>query len=179
MTSEDYQDMKDEYLHLIKMFMQDMGGVLPSISILGINKEDGKNSIINVIVPGEYLSSPDGKDQFMSKHLPKIVIEIKAKFTINAVAWASEAWMRVGEKDDTIETVQGNPKKEVLFINIETENKNDLNIYEIKRTGKVVNRDGDLIDQIELLELDEFKDNTPEAVNGRFSGLYKMFTEVK
>jgi hypothetical protein len=112
----------------------------------------------------------------MNKVLPNVVKEVNKRFTVDAVAWAAEAYMRVTENKEDLKDWKAIPiKKEVLFITIESENRFDNCIMEIVRNGKQVTSDGDLVDNIDLIELPEMAD-TPLSIDGRFSGLYKKFT---
>jgi len=56
---------------------------------------------------------------------------------------------------------------------MEFTNKKEMLIYEIKRNGKQVNEDGDLVDHIDLVE-QNFSD--AESMTGRFTGLLEKFT---
>lgn len=79
--------------------------------------------------------------------------------------------MRIADKDFDMDNYKSLPKKEVIFISIETENKSETIIYEMIRNGKQVNTEGDLTDKIELKEMHDIE--KPEGTSGRFAGLYK------
>jgi len=103
---------------------------------------------------------------------------LKEKFSPKAIAWAAEAWMRVADKNFNPEKDDWKAisvKKEIIMITIESENKNDCFIYEIKRLGKQVTNTGELIDIIELEKLDDL--TKPDNIGGRFSGLFKKFNK--
>lgn len=57
------------------------------------------------------------------------------------------------------------------MISIESDGPAESIIYEIKREGKQVNSDGDLVDVIKLEQ--QFKDETAPSTGGRFTGLFK------
>jgi uncharacterized membrane protein YvbJ len=176
MTEKDYIDIKEEYLNLVKGMLVETGGLQPSITILGTHKEDQKNSVIHVPIPGKFVESEIMKDAFIDVIVPEISVKINKKFDVKAVAWASEAWLRSAEKDkpDALENWKDLPiKMEVLIVTIESADKNETIILEIVRKGKQVNEDGDLIDIIELVESPEYKQGV--TGEGRFTGLYKKF----
>lgn len=181
MTNKDFNDMKDGYIELVKDLITKTGGLEPSITILGTNKNDQTNAIVHVPIPGKYMNSENMKDTFIDVIVPQISDKINEKFDVHAVAWASEAWVRTIDKKD------GHPTKapenwkelpismEVLIVTIESADHNQTIILEILRNGKRVNEEGELIDTIELTEHPEYKDGI--TGEGRFTGLYKKFTQ--
>jgi hypothetical protein len=66
--------------------------------------------------------------------------------------------------------------KEILIISIDGKEGSKSDIYEIKRDGKSINTEGDLIDTIELEPLPELGENY-DTSTGRFSNLYKKFSK--
>jgi hypothetical protein len=62
-------------------------------------------------------------------------------------------------------------KKEIIMICIESDRQSESIIYEIKRKGKQVNADGNLVDVISLEQ--QFENETPPKTEGRFAGLFK------
>jgi hypothetical protein len=181
MTTEEYSSMKKGYLELIVKIMTESGGLAPSITVLGIHKDDGKNAIVHVPIASKYMQDEDSKDEFVNEIVPEIANHVRDKFDINAVAWASEAWLRVADaktttKDELLGNWKNLPiKKEVLIITIESQDQTETTIKEIVRRGKQVNEDGELTDNIELIDLPEYSDGV--TGEGRFAGLYKKFTQ--
>ena len=176
MTEEKYNDMKSSYKELVKKMMIEMGGLNPHITVLGVHKEDGHDSIIHVPIESKYMKSEDTKDLFVDEVVPEIAKELTKRFEVKAVGWAAEAWMRTANKEEGLpENWKDLPiKKEVLIMTIESDAHNETIIMEIIRNGKQVNAEGDLIDAIELIELEELNDGA--QAGGRFTGLYKKFT---
>lgn len=181
MTNEEFEEVKTAYIDNIKRFMVETGGLFTHLSIFGDHitpPEDGNanNAIIHVPIDPKFLKSEETKDAFVDDVIPELAKAVRKKFIIKGVAWASEAWMRTAEKDQSIDNWKDLPiKKEVLIVNIETENRNEFSMYEIKRDGQSVTPDGDLIDNIKLIEEESIK-KQPESQAGRFTGLYKKFT---
>jgi len=176
MTEQQYDNLKENYLKHIKRYMKEAGGLFPHITILAdhLNEtEDPKSAVIHIPIPDEYMENDEAKDEFIEDILPDIMKTVKEKFKPHAIAWTSEAWMRVADKDFNFNehTYKLLPKKEVLFVSIETEDKQEHHIYEMKRTGMKVTDEGDLCDDIDLIQMEDSMSNAP--LKGRFSGLYK------
>lgn len=180
MTEQEYIEIKNGYIEFVTKFITKNGGLGASITVLGTHKEDGKNAVVHVPIPDKFIKTDKGKDEFVDEVLPEIAKKILEEFTADAVAWASEAWLRVLEKDSS-DTKDLNDwkklpiKKEVLIINIEHETGSNTFIQEIVRKGKQVNEDGDLVDLIELIEMPDYTEGV--IGEGRFTGLYKKFKE--
>ena len=168
------EEAKKEYIQNIKKYMTETGSLFPHISVFGIDKESEKKSIIHVPIPAEYMSSAKMKDEFIDDILPLIVKKVTERFTTEAVGWASEAWMstvndKTGQREKN--------RKEVLFIVISTEDIESVSLYNIERTGKQVNQEGELTDIVELTENTAFDSTESRPMIGRFADLYKKFKE--
>jgi hypothetical protein len=182
MNTEDYKELVESYLSHIKTYMKDNGGLSPHITVFADNKNPEKdsalNSLIHIPIPSEYMETDGDKDILVDEIFPKIFNEINKKFIPYAIAWASEAWLR--EADPNFDVTKENWKKlpirkEVVFITIEDENLCKTQVYEIKRIGKQVNTNGNLVDEVELEMLQDFVN--PVKTDGRFSGLYKKLNK--
>ena len=124
------------------------------------------------------MENEETKDEFINDVLPDVFKSLKKKFIPVGVAWASEAWMRVADKDFNPNTDDWKAvpiKKEIIIITIESEFDNTCITYEIKRNGSQVNSDGELTSSIELEKLDEMA--SPTSVGGRFTGLFKKLKD--
>jgi hypothetical protein len=174
--TEAYMTMRDNYIELVKKLILSNGSLNPHITVLGKHKEDSAEAVVYVEIPAKYMNTEAGKELFIEKMIPDIAKDVKAKFDIGAVAWASEAWLRVADANnpDAIKDWKALPvQKEVLIMTLESADENTTTVFEIKRKGKQVNEDGNLVDHIELVELPEFKEG--KTAEGRFTGLYKKF----
>lgn len=182
MTQEKYESLKADYVEFIMKVIKDFGGLSPAVTVLGIRKDDQKNAVIHIPIPEFLMNSEEGKDEFVDEVIPDIAKRVNKEFDVKAVAWASEAWLRSVAKDEKTgkaeipEDWKSLPKKEVLFITIESASKYDATVMEMIRKGQQVNAEGQLTDHIELVPLPDFEN--PEKMEGRFSGLYKKFTTV-
>jgi hypothetical protein len=179
MTDQEFNDLKDGYIQFVNKLMQEAGGVDPSITILGTHKNDSNNAIIHVPIPSKYMKTDDMKSEFVDEIIPGIAKKVAEEFNVSVVAWASEAWLRVVEKKDEADLKDWKSlpiKKEVLIVTFESEDRLNTTIFEIARKGKQVNSEGELVDEIELLDLPEYNNEASVASEGRFTGLYKKFT---
>ena len=175
MTDERYNDIKEGYLKNIKRFLTEMGDIFPHITVFGLHKSDqDKSAIIHIPIDEKFMSSEERKDEFIDQVIPEVAKKIKEEFIPEGVAWTSEAWIRESPIDKGIpnDWKKLPIKKEVLFINMEFENRKEIIVYEINRNGKQVNEDGDIVDHVELIEKDL---SGGEAAGGRLTGLYEKF----
>ena len=178
MTEEKYQELKKEYVNNIKRVMTELGGIRPHITVFGSHideKQKDKDALIHIEVRDEFMRSETMKEGFVQVIIPEIAGKIKEMVVPYGVAWTSEAWVRTATKE------QGVPdnwkelpiEREILMISMEFTHKKEMLIYEIKRKGKQVNEDGDLVDHIDLIEEDF---SSVEAMTGRFTNLLEKFT---
>ena len=181
MTEQEYQEMKNSYIEFVTKLMVETGGLAPSITVLGTHIKDGLNAVVHIPIPGKFMKNDDSKDEFVNELVPQIGKRVTEEFNVTAVAWASEAWLREIDKKDIdpekiLKDWKSLPiKKEVLIITIESSQDTKTCIMEIIRKGKQVNEEGDLIDNIELVEQPNYNEGV--VGEGRFTGLYKKFTE--
>ena len=178
-TMEKFEQLKADYLEMIVQGTMDAGGLPPHFTIFATNKDEEKaQAIIHVPIPDSLLTE-DGKESFVTSMLPQISKKVKEKFTVFAVAWASEAWMRTGEKGKPVDdNWKDLPiKKEVVIVHIESIIKKECSIYEMVRSGHKVDEDGNMIDNISLTLLPDM--DAMSQATGRFTDLLKSFLEEK
>lgn len=178
MTDTQFIEMKDAYLDDIKGMLLKNGNFSATISIIGEEKKDLSSSIVHIPLPEQIVNSDEGKQLFVDKMIPELSKKLKDRFNIQAVTWASEAWMREAHKDDynpDIDNYKDLPiKKEILIITIDTKTNLESHVYEIVRMSIAPN--GDLIEKVDLLKLPELSEAFG-STKGRFSELYKKFTD--
>ena len=180
MTDEQFIEMKDDYVDNMKSILLRAGNIQPTITILGDHRKDNKPAVIHIPLPEKIANSDQGKQLFVDEMIPELSKKMKERFDIKAVAFASEAWMRTAEKDEfdpEVDDYKKLPiKKEILIITIDDGKETFCNIFEIKRDGKSVTPEGDLIDIIELDKLPELETSYGGS-EGRFGRLYNKFTK--
>ena len=190
MTTEQFSLLKEEYINNIKRFVTENGGLFPHLSVFAdVNKkkirkifeddDSDKPALLHIPLPDKYTQTDEGKELFIKNVFPELAKEIKENFTPNAIAWASEAWVRKMDKEDAPNgEIPDNWKelpiqKEVIIITIESESSQECLIFNINRNGKQIDEDGNLVDTIELTPCDEL--SGANGFTGRFSGLFSKF----
>lgn len=182
MTENQYQDLKKEYIEHLVETVNSTGGIFPHISIFAdvIKPEEedkDKPALIHIAIPDEYMEDDDAKDRFINKMMPRVFKQVKQDFIPHAVLWASEAWLRVIEKDEEVpEDYRTLPiKKEVIIITIGTKDTEEVKLYAVKRLGKQINQFGDMVDMVNLEEMEEM--SQPSSFDGKFSHLFDKFKD--
>lgn len=185
MTKKKLNEIKTEHLENILRMLKEEGGMVPHITVYAEKRikkteEDKKPAIISIPVTDEHMESEDAKENFVNKLLIKIFKEIKKDFIPFGVMWVSEAWTRKAPLD--FDSKKQNFKelpidKEVLIMVLSTKNKEEVNIFEIKRDGMQVNNEGEMIDTIDLIDRSE-DFNPSDKLEGRFCELFKIFDKV-
>ena len=179
MTEEQFIEIKDEYFQNMKKMLLETGNIQPTVTLIADHLEENKPAIIHIPLPEKIANSDSGKQMFVDKMIPEIAVKVGERFNINAVAWAAEAWMReapVDEYDPEVDDYKKLPiKKEILIITIDTGAETESHVYEIIRMA--VSPTGDLIEDIELVDMPELSKDYG-SIEGRFSNLYKKFTEI-
>lgn len=163
MNREELDQLKKDYLDHIREHLVEHGNIFTHIALFGNSKETDEKALVHVIVDGKYLTDDAEKEKYATKILPKIAEDIKKQFTLDAVAWTSEGYMRTAH-----EKFKGNWKelpvqKEVLMILFKDAEHTQSNLFEIKRTGSVVNSEGNLVDQVSLEELTTMEGSLEKA----------------
>jgi hypothetical protein len=173
-TEEQYQEIKTKHVEHVKRYMREMGGIFPHITLYSKRKSENEDVIIHIPIPDELMKSEELKDKFVTDIVPQLAKQLQKDFEIYGVAWTCEAWVRKSSKEDALPDnwkdipIDG----EILMVNIEFENKNEMIIYDVERTGKQVTEDGDIVDHVDLLERDL---SEAEGWSGRFTGLLNKF----
>lgn len=177
MTEEQFIEIKDEYLQNMKEMLLETGNIQPTVTIIADHLEENKPAIVHIPLPDKIANSDSGKQMFVDKMIPEIAVKVKERFSIKAVAWASEAWMRESPADNfdpKVDDYKKIPiKKEILILTIDTGAKTESYVYEIIRLS--VSPTGDLVEDIELVDMPELSNQFAEN-GGRFGNLYKKFT---
>jgi len=182
MTESQYKELKDDYIdHLIET-VNTNGGLFPHISVFADvlepkKGEENKPALIHIPIPDEYMVDDDAKDEFVSKVMPRIFKQVKKEFAPYAVLWASEAWLRVLEKEE--ETPEDyrelQVKKEVIIITIGTKESEEIKLYNLVRQGKQINTHGEMVDIVKLELMEDM--SQPSSFDGKFTRLFKKFKD--
>lgn len=177
MTEESYEQLKNEYIEIVKAVVSEVGHLPPHIFVVGISKEQGLRSLISIPIEAQYMKSENSKQFYIDNVLPLTMKKIKQLFDVHAIGWAAEAWMYILNEDTVTKSSVKSDKKEVIIISIDSSERNDSIVMQILRKGKQVTADGDLIDIIELVDVLEVSNEDGKNVGGLFSKLYKRFKD--
>ena len=101
MTAEEFKQLKEGYLELVVKIITESGGLTPAFTILGTHKPDGKYAICLVPIENKFMQDEESKDFFIDIIVPEIAEKTRELIDIQAIGWASEAWMRVADKTTT------------------------------------------------------------------------------
>jgi len=181
MSEEELLEIRDTHMKSLMQATIETGNLQPHITLFAKHLDKTKleqNAIISVMIPQEFGDSDTAKELFMKLLFPKIAKKIKKEFEVFATGWASEAWLREGNLDEEApEDYQEIPiKKEVAIMTFETKDKFYYKGFDIKRDGKKVTEDGDIIDQIELIPTADLEQPWDEiTVKGRFTNILRHF----
>jgi hypothetical protein len=177
MTKEEFIELKDTYIDNIKRYFKESGDLFAHVALFCEFKKDAEDyderpAIVHVPIPGKLLETGLGKDFFVEFLLNEAVTDIKEKFIIKGVAWSAEAWMKMSDKNpkNDIEMDDLPIKAEVIIINIESEDVNECNIFEIERSKMSIEEDGSI--KSEEINFKELQREGNPNMGGRFSGLY-------
>lgn len=176
MTDEQFNVLKDEFIANIKNYFIDNGSIFPHLTIFANPKEENdegekKPALIHIPLLDEAMVDEESKDQFINEHFPQIAKAVKERFDPIAIAWTSEAWVRMVDKEENLNNWKDLPiRKEVIIISLETEANKECLIYDIKRDGKQINSEGEMVDKVELTSCDSL--SNPNGMAGRFSNLF-------
>jgi hypothetical protein len=175
MTKEEFKEIKEYYIESTKENLLKHGTIEPVITIMGNLKDNNTPSALQIVLPEEVANSDENKQLFVDQVIPKLAVEVREKFTIQAVGWSSEAWLREIPKDEfNVEDYKKIPiKREILIITIDTAKESECYAYEIVRMS--VSPNGDLVENVELVELPDVASSASNS-QGRFNNLYRKFT---
>lgn len=183
MTKEKLEEGTNLYLEIIRQYIKDNGSLFPHFVAFGKNKdlseEQPEFGIVQIPIDEEYMKDEETKDYLVERVIPVAAKKLAEKITCDAVGFAGEAWIRVTDKDEELLNWKKLPiKKEVIFINIESQDNSLFKVYNINRLGQQVNEFGELTDHVELEEDKELSSLDPSAMTGRMTGLFKRFTQL-
>lgn len=193
LRKENIEILKEKYLDFIKEMMQEEASLPPSLTVFCEVKEQEEFTnpdeiplgLVHIPIPGKFMKDDESKDELVDEVIPQIFDKVKEKFIPYAIAWASEVWITAIKKTDEIQDVDQayqkaleSPhinKQEAVYISIDSEEGNEIFVYNIHRDGKQINADGDLVDTIRLEKNDLTTggdENKFANVGGRFANLF-------
>jgi hypothetical protein len=152
-------------------------GGLPPVCTLFVEHQ-GENKVIVAPVPADALENTKNKERFISI-MPKFFKALEEDGNkIICFSYSCEAWLRAVDKDDKIpDNLEDLSKIEVVITSYETADSSVMEVSNIVRNGKIVDRDGELIDCITLEKNEELKDGA--ELGGRFSNMFTNYLKSK
>lgn len=177
-TQEKLQEMKNTYLDTIKGYLNTSGGIDPHLTLFAEHRDKNEQNdyaVIHVPILNKFMKDDKEKQRFVDEIIPQMGEKLNEKFDLRAIIWASEAWVRSAPKEGPVpENYKELPiEKEIVILTFESDDLNEMQIYEMIRKGKQVNKNGTLTDHVELV-FDKELSGT-EYPKGRFSNLLKKF----
>lgn len=163
MNKQELEQLKKDYLDHIQAHLVEHGNIFTHIALFGNKKDTDEKALVHVVVESKYLTDAAEKEKYATMILPKIAEDIKKQFTLDAVAWTSEGYMRTAHQKFKGNWKELPVQKEVLMILFKDVNHTESNLYEIKRSGSVVNSEGNLVDQVTLEELTAMEGSLEKA----------------
>ncbi len=192
MSDQRFDDFKRDHINYVQSFMKRNGEMGSLITVLAEQYQDRpavdeendpdkeKSIVIHIPVPNNFLRSGETKEEFVNEVIPSIFEDIKKKFIPKAVVWTSEAWMREASNEQyknadnyTDLPITG----EVMILSFTKADYEETIIFRITRKGKIVNAEGEMVDDVELTE-DHKLSSTAEDEDkgkGRFTNLFSKF----
>lgn len=164
---ENIKLLTEDYIDFIKTTIQETGDLYPSFTLFTEIKDkhhefnEPKLGLIHIPIPSNFMHDADSKDELINELLPEISKTIKNDFIPYALACS---------------TIESAKNVEFIFMNIESDDENNIYIYKILKVGVGVNKDGDLVDKIEVTEANDLiKNAEKQAIAGRFANLFHLF----
>lgn len=184
LTEEEIEEFKSAQLGLITNMLHTTGQLPPVGAVLLHDKISDKLEVGFIPVPSKFLETAESKDYLADQMFPSIFKSMEhGDFKeIMLFCWSTEIWVRETPKPEVPMDWTDLPKKEGLMMHLETRNHCEVIVKMIEREGNVVNKDGELIDKIELTDHPGFKgmmDGKTGAVEGRFSRVLRNYLEKK
>jgi len=178
------------YVQNIKMMMESMGHLPPSITVFGKHKQElienttePKDAVIHVMIPSEFMESGETKQTFVDEVIPKIAKKMNEIISVESVGWASEVWVRTADPKDNVTEDNWDHlpiQQEAVFITIDTGDKTSSFCYDIHRKGKKITEEGEMVDDVELTINEKLSNKGTDTndVKGRFGGLFQKFAQL-
>lgn len=178
MTDKIYQELKQDHVkHVLKM-VEKTGSVYPHITIICERDGEEKPTVIHIPIPGEFMQNDETKEQLVEQVFPEIKEELKKKkFTVVAICFASEIWIRESSPEEykEIEDYHDIPvNDEGIIISIEDEKENTTYCYKIVKESMSVGEEG-LNGKVRVEEFHKPIIIPQGTGNGRFANLYSEF----
>jgi len=148
----------------------------PIMTVLVYNNEIAEFQYLFIGVDGMFFSSKEAKTIFVEHVIPENLDRMVAQNLLpTALSLSMEASMRMGTPEMSVEEAMEQPPTDILIHSFETPENSSVEIYKMLRKDvKVVNSEGNVIDEFELEKFDA--EGEPQ-VGGLFTNILKKFYE--
>jgi hypothetical protein len=177
---EEIKKFKAEHIRNIKDNLVENGGIAPHFTMFCFKTdpslEGNDRYAIRVFeVPGIFLEEA-GKEMLTKILIPLVIekFEKEGNLIPICISWASEAWIRKGERGQEHMRDQL-PKEEGIIATFETISTSNFFSVVFTREGKRVNSEGEMVDNIVFGDEKSSDDRDCSSVGGRFQNLFNRF----
>lgn len=176
MNKEELEKMRDEFVSSITRMVQGEGFLAPVVALFALNDE-GKKTLMIIPLDGDYLT--EKKNIFLKRVVPALRERLDdEEFKVFAVCIASEAWARVAPVDFKFseDAVRELDKEEIVIVTYMDDDSNSSVIFDMKRDGKAVNQEGEIIDYVTLTERSQ-EGAKVVSLHPEFDDLYNLLAK--
>jgi hypothetical protein len=176
MNKEKLEKMRNEFVSSITRMVKGEGFLAPVIALFALNSED-KDTLMIIPLDGDYLT--DKKEVFLNNVVPALREKLDDQdFKVHAVCMASEAWARVAPKDFQFseDAVKELDKEEIVIVTYMDDDSNSTVMFDMKRDGKAVNQEGEIIDYVTLTERSQ-EGAMVVSLHPEFDDLYNLLAK--
>lgn len=176
MDKKQLEKMRSEFVRSITRMVQGEGFLSPVVALFALNAED-KDTLMIIPLEGDYLTNK--RRLFFDKIVPALKEKLDDQnFSIYAVCVASEVWARVAPAtfEFSEEAVQELPKEEVVIVTYMDHESLSTVMFDMKRDGKAVNQEGEIIDYVTLSERSQ-EGAMVVSLHPEFDNLYNLLAK--
>lgn len=173
---QEITNYQKDHKELAEKALTEMGELTPPLmTVLVYNNEISNFQYLNVPIDPMFFQNKEAKTIFVEKVLPEnFQIMFDRGLLPTALSMSMEASMRKGEPGKSLEEMMDAEPIDILIHSFETIENSTVEIFKMTRKElKVVNSEGDVIDEFELEKLD-MNDGAAE-MGGLFANILKKF----
>lgn len=171
-------DYQAQHKELAEKALQQLGELSPPVmTVLVYNTEISNFQYLSIGIDSVFFASKEAKIAFVEQIIPDNLKRMVQQHLLpTALSMSMEATMRMGKPGMSMEQMFEEPPTDILIHTFETPEHSTVEMYKMLRKDvKVVNSDGDVIDEFDL-ERVELSEGDPE-MRGLFANILKNFYE--
>lgn len=173
------QIYQQQHKETAEALLKDQGQLVPPfLTVLGYVKEVNDFKQFNIEIHPLFFRNSDTKTLFIQEFLPMNLQKmLENGITPTALSISMEANMRMGTPGESVDKIMSMEPQEIIMHSFETLTTSTAEIFKIlKSDTKVVNEDGDIIDDITLELVNPGKDGETPQVEGPFANILQKFS---